>query len=87
MKKTLARSAPILTALAMTLLAAGPGATWAAGGTFHLEEASIADIQGAIQSGERTCKRIVEEYIARAKVYNSGLCTALVTPDGKARQA
>jgi Asp-tRNA(Asn)/Glu-tRNA(Gln) amidotransferase A subunit family amidase len=50
---------------------------------FHIEEASISEIHAAIQRGEVTCKQIVEQYIARAKAYNNGLCTALVTPDGK----
>jgi Asp-tRNA(Asn)/Glu-tRNA(Gln) amidotransferase A subunit family amidase len=50
---------------------------------FQLEEASISDIQGAIQKGQRTCRQIVEAYLARARVYNNGLCTALVTADGK----
>jgi Asp-tRNA(Asn)/Glu-tRNA(Gln) amidotransferase A subunit family amidase len=81
--KMLAGRAPIVTAIAATLLTATSPVTWAAGGGFHIEEASIADIHGAIQSGERTCKQIVEDYIARAKAYNSGLCTALVTADGK----
>ncbi|WP_245586104.1 amidase family protein [Solimonas soli] len=36
----------------------------------------------AIRSGEVTCKRIVEGYVARAKAYN-GMCTALVTADGR----
>ena len=50
---------------------------------FHIEEASISDIHAAIQRGDATCKQIVQEYIARAKAYNNGLCTALVTADGK----
>jgi amidase len=50
---------------------------------FHVEEATIADMQAAIQSGDTTCTAIVQQYIARAKAYNNGLCTALVTPDGK----
>jgi hypothetical protein len=81
--KMLAGRAPIVTAIAATLLTVASPVTWAASGGFHIEEASIADIHGAIQSGERTCKQIVEDYIARAKAYNSGLCTALVTADGK----
>ncbi|MES2825099.1 MAG: amidase family protein [Pseudomonadota bacterium] len=51
-------------------------------GDFHIQEASIESIQGAIRSGEVTCKQIVQSYIARAKAYN-GSCTKLVTPDGK----
>jgi len=49
---------------------------------FHLEEATIDGIHQAIQSGEVTCKQIVEGYFASAKVYN-GMCTKLVTADGK----
>ncbi len=49
---------------------------------FHLQEASIDSIQSAIRSGATTCEKVVEGYIARAKAYN-GMCTALVTPDGK----
>lgn len=48
---------------------------------FHVEEASIADIQSAIRSGKTTCEGVVKEYLARAKAYN-GVCTALVTRDG-----
>jgi amidase len=65
------------------LLAFGSTAALAANGSFKLEEATISDIHAAIQSGETTCRQIVEEYIERARAYNSGLCTALVTPDGK----
>jgi amidase len=48
---------------------------------FHVEEASITDIQNAIKSGHTTCKQVVEAYIARTKAYN-GVCTALLTKDG-----
>ncbi len=49
---------------------------------FQVEEASIAGIQVAIQSGKTTCAGVVRAYIDRAKAYN-GICTALVTADGK----
>jgi Asp-tRNA(Asn)/Glu-tRNA(Gln) amidotransferase A subunit family amidase len=48
---------------------------------FSIEEASIADLHRAIQSGQTTCRQIVQAYIDRAKAYN-GSCTALVTRDG-----
>jgi amidase len=48
---------------------------------FHIEEASIADIQGAIRSGKTTCEDVVRAYVARTKAYN-GSCTALLTKDG-----
>ncbi len=50
-------------------------------GEFAIEEATIADLHAAIQSGQTTCKGIVEAYIERARAYN-GVCTALVTKDG-----
>ena len=50
---------------------------------FHVEEASIQGIQHAIQTGQTSCKKVVEAYIARAKAYN-GVCTALLTRDGGA---
>ncbi len=49
---------------------------------FQVEEASITDIQNAIKSGQATCKQVVQAYLDRAKAYN-GVCTALITPDGK----
>ncbi|MGH9563068.1 MAG: amidase family protein, partial [Terracidiphilus sp.] len=48
---------------------------------FHVEEASITDIQKAIQSGQTTCEDVVRAYLARARAYN-GMCTALLTKDG-----
>jgi amidase len=48
---------------------------------FHIEEASISDIQHAIESGQTTCKQVVQAYFERAKAYN-GVCTALLTKDG-----
>src|SRR5262245_44688995 len=48
---------------------------------FRIEEASIADIQRAIKSGQTSCRAVVQAYIDRAKAYN-GTCTALVTKDG-----
>jgi amidase len=48
---------------------------------FQIEEASIADIQNAIRSGQTTCRDVVQAYIERAKAYN-GVCTALLTADG-----
>jgi Asp-tRNA(Asn)/Glu-tRNA(Gln) amidotransferase A subunit family amidase len=48
---------------------------------FHLQEATITDVQRAIQKGEITCKQVVQAYIDRAHAYN-GVCTKLVTKDG-----
>lgn len=48
---------------------------------FHLVEATIGDIHGAIRDGEITCKELVQAYIDRSAAYN-GPCTRLVTADG-----
>jgi amidase len=48
---------------------------------FHIEEATIGDMQRAIQDGRTTCKAVVQAYITRARAYN-GVCTRLVTRDG-----
>jgi amidase len=69
-------------AMATLLLALAPGLVFGQHKKFHLEEATIAETQRAIQDGEITCQGIVQAYINRAKAYN-GMCTALVTKDGK----
>ncbi|MDP9037707.1 MAG: amidase family protein [Acidobacteriota bacterium] len=66
---------------ALVVAALFPIAMPAQQGEFHVEEASIKDIQHAIGTGQTTCRRVVETYIARAKAYN-GVCTALLTSDG-----
>jgi amidase len=58
-----------------------PELLWGQQSQFHVEEASITDIQHAIQTGQTSCKQVVQAYLARAKAYN-GVCTALVTKDG-----
>src|SRR4029077_10178127 len=45
---------------------------------FHLEEATIADVHRGIQTGQITCRALVQAYINRARAYN-GTCNALVT--------
>src|SRR5687767_8368898 len=49
---------------------------------FHLQEATIAGIHTAITTGQTSCRAIVEAYINRARAYN-GVCTSLVTEDGR----
>jgi Asp-tRNA(Asn)/Glu-tRNA(Gln) amidotransferase A subunit family amidase len=44
-------------------------------------EATISDIQRAIQTREITCQELVQAYLARARAYN-GVCTQLITQDG-----
>ena len=48
---------------------------------FQVEEATIDDIQEAIQAGTTTCVEVVQAYVDRARAYN-GMCTQLVTEDG-----
>ena len=48
---------------------------------FQLQEATFESIHKAIQSGETTCKQVIEAYVARARAYN-GTCTVPVTADG-----
>ncbi len=48
---------------------------------FRLEEATIADLQAAIQAGQTTCVEIVQGYIDRVRAYN-GVPSLLVTEDG-----
>ena len=45
---------------------------------FHLLEATIADVQRGIQSGQISCRSLVQAYINRARAYN-GSCNQLVT--------
>jgi amidase len=47
---------------------------------FHLEEATIADVHRAIQSGQITCQSLVQAYVNRARAYN-GTCNKLVTEE------
>ena len=49
--------------------------------SFHIEEATIADIHRAIQQRLVTCRGVVEAYVERARAYN-GVSDRLVTADG-----
>ena len=79
-KNLLLRNLPVFL-LCVTMLSPGLLAQ-APAGTFHIEEASISDIQSAIRGGQTTCRQVVQAYLDRAKAYN-GVCTALLTMDGK----
>lgn len=68
-------------AVALVLSLTTAGAAAAAPDRFHVEEATIADVHAAIQSGAATCRSIVKGYIDRARAYN-GVCTKLLTADG-----
>jgi Asp-tRNA(Asn)/Glu-tRNA(Gln) amidotransferase A subunit family amidase len=46
-----------------------------------IDEVTIEGVHRAIQSGETTCKDVVQAFVERAKAYN-GVCTALISPDG-----
>jgi amidase len=67
--------------LAVTL--AATEAACAQQANFHLEEATIDDLQRAIRDGRITCKGLIQLYINRAKAYN-GVSNVLVTKDGEA---
>jgi amidase len=78
-----------LTALALTgfvvvvmgLMASAPAARpQPQAPQFHLQEATIDDIQQAIRSGQITCQQVVQWYLNREKAYN-GTGTQLVTED------
>ena len=64
------------------LLCVAAGSSLFAQGGFRVEEVSITDIQNAIRAGRTTCREVVQSYLDRVKAYN-GVCTALLTPDGK----
>jgi hypothetical protein len=51
------------------------------GKPFRLDEATIEELHGAIQSGETTCVAVVQHYIDRVRAYN-GVASLLVTEDG-----
>jgi Asp-tRNA(Asn)/Glu-tRNA(Gln) amidotransferase A subunit family amidase len=48
---------------------------------FRLDEATIAELHAAIQSGRTTCVAVVQHYIDRVCAYN-GVASLLVTEDG-----
>ena len=62
----------VVLVLVATLVSSG-GAVQRAPATFHLEEATIAQIQQAIQKQQQTTVGIVELYLKRIKAYN-GTC-------------
>ncbi len=57
----------------VSALVSSGGAVQRAPATFHLEEATIAQIQQAIQKRQQTTVGIVELYLKRIKAYN-GTC-------------
>ncbi|MEO8075909.1 MAG: amidase family protein, partial [Acidobacteriota bacterium] len=63
---------------AMRIAASAPQAQ----GPFQVEEATIPDVQRAIQQGRISCQGVVQLYIDRARIYN-GVANALVTADGQ----
>ncbi|MFT4046282.1 MAG: amidase [Solimonas sp.] len=63
----------IVVAAFASLLAAGSAPAAAGSGAFHLQDATIDDIQGAIRAGQLTSTQLVELYLKRIKAYN-GTC-------------
>src|ERR1700732_2235517 len=49
--------------------------------SFHLEEATIADLHEAIGAGKTTLVEVVQRYIDRARAYTGTACL-LLTEDG-----
>jgi hypothetical protein len=68
-------STVVSTLLAAAICAATPQPT-AAAGKFHLEEATLAEIQSAILSKQITTVQLVKLYLARIKAYN-GACVKM----------
>ena len=71
-------SNPLLSAITATLLTVAAGLFGvtpkaSAAPKFHLQEATIADIQSAIITGQLTSTELVKLYLARIKAYN-GTC-------------
>jgi amidase len=64
---------PGLLALVVGISACGPSSPESAKGQFHLQEATISDIQDAITGGEITTKGLVELYLKRIQAYD-GRC-------------
>jgi amidase len=76
MTRTLVRAAIAVTA-AGVMLAAAPRSS--SRRSFHVEEATIADIQAAILSRQITTVELVQMYLARIKAYNG---TCVKQPEG-----
>ena len=72
---------PVLLALALAGLLLPSQGVRTQEGRFQLEEATIADVHRAIQTGQITCRALVQAYVDRAKAYN-GVSDRLVTRDG-----
>ncbi len=72
---------PVLLVLALAGLPLQSPSAQTQRGRFQLEEATIADVHRAIQTGQLTCRGFVQAYIDRAKAYN-GVSDRLVTSDG-----
>lgn len=66
---------PVLAALLLTTAALTGAPAAAAKPTFHLHEATIAEIQAALASGELSTTSLVQLYLKRIKAYN-GRCVA-----------
>ena len=73
------RLVPLSFAFVLLLAIAGAAGTAHAAAGFHLEEATIDDIQSAIRSGRLTSTKLVEQYLARIKAYNG---TCVMQPQG-----
>ena len=72
MNNTSLRAALLIAGCLLTLLSQ-ESAVGASTTTFHIEEATIADVQTAIKANKVTATQVVETYLKRIKAYN-GVC-------------
>src|ERR671927_279714 len=82
MRGAMSRSRMLGVVLVMVMLAAkgNPVHSQQQPFRFHLLEATIADVHRGIQSGQLTCRQLVQAYVNRARAYN-GSCNQLVTEE------
>ena len=69
----------MLRQLALAFILLTPSTVSAQSASFHIEEATIEDIQTAVLRGELTSTRVVQLYLNRIKAYNG---TCVNQPDG-----
>ncbi len=78
----------LLLVVCVTGVAAQPPAPSARPAAFHLMEATIDEVRGALQSGHTTCRGLVELYLKRIETYDKAgpALNAVQTINPRARQ-
>src|SRR4051812_34562079 len=69
-RRLLVGKTAVMVAVCLLALSAGMSVPASAAGKFHLEEATISDIQEAIKTKQITCVELVKLYLKRIKAYN-----------------